>query len=222
MKSTSTNKDGDPPTLHPKKTRANKTARGQNTDGSHSRGRKRNAVDKTDENVHSTGPSKPQRRSSRLSRAALDLQSTLSKANPNIIREPLPEESNVPPAKGIPKTIAKASRNVRTRSIAPPDRVHEPAVEDEIEDLRRQLEREKGKTTTTIRRNEMTYEDTSDKNRLLRRTAVTQVPQAANLIPKPKGSVGDAGFSLIAAMKLDKHKPEDKALYNDILVRFMI
>jgi hypothetical protein len=38
------------------------------------------------------------------------------------------------------------------------------------------------------------------------------------MIPKPKGSIGKAGFSLIAAMMLDKHNPKDKALYNDILV----
>jgi hypothetical protein len=38
------------------------------------------------------------------------------------------------------------------------------------------------------------------------------------MIPKPKGSVGEAGFSLITEMKLDKYNPKDKALYNDILV----
>ena len=38
------------------------------------------------------------------------------------------------------------------------------------------------------------------------------------MIPKPKGSVGAAGFSLIAAMRLDKYNSKDKALYNDILV----
>jgi hypothetical protein len=38
------------------------------------------------------------------------------------------------------------------------------------------------------------------------------------MIPKPKGSVGAAGFSLIAEMKLDKQQQKDKALYNDILV----
>jgi hypothetical protein len=38
------------------------------------------------------------------------------------------------------------------------------------------------------------------------------------MIPKPKGSVGAAGFSLISAMKLDKQNSKDKALYNDILV----
>src|SRR5882724_10982382 len=59
----------------------------------------------------------------------------------------------------------------------------------------------------------------SDKNRLLRRTATTQTSQASKTIPKPKGSVGAAGFSLIAEMKLNKQNEEDKALYNDILVR---
>ena len=38
------------------------------------------------------------------------------------------------------------------------------------------------------------------------------------MIPKPKGSVGEAGFSLITAMRLDKQDSKDKALYNDILV----
>ena len=201
MESTSTNKDGDPPTLHPKKTWANKTAQGQNTDGSHSCGHKWNAVDKTNENFYFTDPLKPQWFSSQLGGAEPDLQSTMSKANPNIIQEPLPDESNVPPAKGIPTTITKASHNVQTRWIAPPDRVHEHAVED----LQCQLEWEKSKISTTTRRNGTTYEDTSDKNWLLQHTAVTQAPQAADLIPKPKSSVGDARFSLIAVMKLYKH-----------------
>ena len=38
------------------------------------------------------------------------------------------------------------------------------------------------------------------------------------MIPKPKGSVGVAGFNLITEMKLDKYNPKDKVLYNDILV----
>jgi hypothetical protein len=47
---------------------------------------------------------------------------------------------------------------------------------------------------------------------------MAQTSQTLKMIPKPKGSVGAAGFSLIAEMKLDKHNRADKALYNDILV----
>jgi hypothetical protein len=57
-----------------------------------------------------------------------------------------------------------------------------------------------------------------EKNRLLRRAGTSQASQASQLIPKPKGSVGAAGFSLITEMKLNKYNPKDKALYNDILV----
>ena len=56
------------------------------------------------------------------------------------------------------------------------------------------------------------------KNELLRRNAMAQASQASELISKPKGSVGGAGFSLITEMKLDKKDPQDKTLYNDILV----
>jgi hypothetical protein len=42
--------------------------------------------------------------------------------------------------------------------------------------------------------------------------------QAAPIIKRPKGSIGDKGFSLINEMKLDKSNPKDKSLYNDILV----
>ena len=38
------------------------------------------------------------------------------------------------------------------------------------------------------------------------------------MIPKPKGSFGAAGFSLIAEMKLNKQDQKDKTLYNDILL----
>jgi hypothetical protein len=59
----------------------------------------------------------------------------------------------------------------------------------------------------------------SDKNRLLRRAAMTENP---TIIHRPKGSVGEAGFSLITEMKLDKQSSKDKGLYNDILVRFKL
>jgi hypothetical protein len=58
----------------------------------------------------------------------------------------------------------------------------------------------------------------SEKNRLLRRNATAKASQASELISKPKGSVGGAGFSLITEMKLNKQDPKDKVLYNDILV----
>jgi hypothetical protein len=61
----------------------------------------------------------------------------------------------------------------------------------------------------------------SEKTRLLRRNATAQASQASELISKPKGSVGGAGFSLITEMKLDKQNPKDKVLYNDILVCIM-
>jgi hypothetical protein len=57
-----------------------------------------------------------------------------------------------------------------------------------------------------------------DKNRLLHCTATAEASQTSMTIPKPKGSVGAAGFSLITAMKLDKYDWKDKSLYNDILV----
>lgn len=52
----------------------------------------------------------------------------------------------------------------------------------------------------------------------MRRNATAQASQASELISKPKGSVGGAGFSLITEMKLNKQDPKDKVLYNDILV----
>jgi hypothetical protein len=53
----------------------------------------------------------------------------------------------------------------------------------------------------------------------LRRAVTAETSQKVKMIPKPRGSVGAAGFSLIAEMKLNKHDPADKTLYNDILVR---
>jgi hypothetical protein len=58
----------------------------------------------------------------------------------------------------------------------------------------------------------------SEKNRLLRRAAEKQTSHTQKKITKPKGSIGTARFSLIAAMKLDRDNPKDKVLYNDILV----
>ncbi len=61
----------------------------------------------------------------------------------------------------------------------------------------------------------------SEKTWLLHFNATAQASQASELILKPKGSVGGAGFSLITKTKLNKQNPKDKALYNDILVCIM-
>jgi hypothetical protein len=70
-----------------------------------------------------------------------------------------------------------------------------------------------------FRRELETYAE-SDKNRLLRRTAEKQHSHTAEMIAKPKGSIGAPGFNLITEMKLDKKNPKDKELYNDILVSY--
>ena len=41
---------------------------------------------------------------------------------------------------------------------------------------------------------------------------------ALKMIPKPKGSVGQKGYSLIEHMKLNPEDDKEKGLYNDILV----
>lgn len=38
------------------------------------------------------------------------------------------------------------------------------------------------------------------------------------MIPKPKGSVGQKGYSLIEHMKLNPEDEEEKSRYSDILV----
>jgi hypothetical protein len=57
-----------------------------------------------------------------------------------------------------------------------------------------------------------------EKNRLLRQSSAVQAGKTSKVIPKPKGSVGCAGYCLITKMKLNKEKGEDRILYNDILV----
>ena len=57
-----------------------------------------------------------------------------------------------------------------------------------------------------------------EKNRLLCRGSDIQTAKAVEMIPRPKGTAGSSSFSLIKEMKLDKQKPEEKTLYNDILV----
>jgi hypothetical protein len=86
----------------------------------------------------------------------------------------------------------------------------------EIQDLQRQLQEEK-RESSPPESDDIVYTYV-DKNRLLNRGTTVQTSRTSEMIPKPKGSVGETGFSLIAAMKLDKHNPKDKTLYNDILV----
>jgi hypothetical protein len=38
------------------------------------------------------------------------------------------------------------------------------------------------------------------------------------MISKPKGSIGQKGYSLIEHMRLDPNNEDDKGLYNNILV----
>ena len=56
-----------------------------------------------------------------------------------------------------------------------------------------------------------------EKNRLLRKTAKRN-DRPPKSIPKPKGSVGKSGFSLMASMGLDKTNVKERLLYNKILV----
>ncbi|KIM87081.1 hypothetical protein PILCRDRAFT_4301 [Piloderma croceum F 1598] len=101
------------------------------------------------------------------------------------------------------------ARRADTNNVVSSTRLSTPVDEDpqlhgegllkEIQDLQRQLQEEK------------------HKNRLLNCGTAVQTLQTSEMIPKPKGSVGETGFSLIAAMKLDKQNPKDKTLYNDIL-----
>jgi hypothetical protein len=91
---------------------------------------------------------------------------------------------------------------------------------DEVQDLKHQLEEERREPfyCTSYETICFTNNVESEKNRLLRRATEKQMLHTSTTIAKPKGSIGTAGFSLITAMKLDRHNPKDKALYNDILV----
>ena len=57
------------------------------------------------------------------------------------------------------------------------------------------------------------------KNWLLMRSATeTERQVTPAMIPKPKGTVGVKGFSLMMEMGLNKDDPEDNTRYKDILV----
>jgi hypothetical protein len=113
-----------------------------------------------------------------------------------------------------------AGRKVLPRSFTP---LHEEAdaqgSSEEVQDLRQQLQEERRQSshTSVIAICLHSYTE-PDKNRLLRHAAEKQTSKTLEMIAKPNGSVGSAGFSLIAAMRLDKNKPKEKMLYNDILV----
>jgi hypothetical protein len=56
----------------------------------------------------------------------------------------------------------------------------------------------------------------TEKNRILSKSS--QKKSSHKVIPKPKGSIGQKGYSLIQYMRLDPEDEEDKGLYNNILV----
>ena len=56
----------------------------------------------------------------------------------------------------------------------------------------------------------------AEKNRILAKGSQKQ--SSLKTIPKPKGSIGQKGYSLIEHMRLDPDKEDDKCLYNNILV----
>lgn len=56
----------------------------------------------------------------------------------------------------------------------------------------------------------------AEKNRILSRGSPKK--SAQKMIPKPKGSVGQKGYSLIEHMKLNPEDEEEKSRYSDILV----
>jgi hypothetical protein len=190
--------------------RVQKKASASNARG---RGRKK-ATDVDDENVDPTAP-KPNRRSLRLNGTMPDVAGRVSETDSR--------PAATTKGKGrvnVNMTVAEPSRTTRTRLAISEDEAaqHEASADsDEIHDLRRQLQEEKGEATYHTDDNLLTY-NYSEKNRLLSRAGTTQASQASKMIPRPKGSVGAAGFSLITAMKLDKSNPIDKTLYNDILV----
>jgi hypothetical protein len=97
---------------------------------------------------------------------------------------------------------------------------HACLTQAQIRELKRELRHEKGKLwcdSFCVR----VYSQFSEKNRLLKAGHKLQ-ETTRNVIPKPKGSVGNAGYSLIAKMQLDPEDRDDKILYNDILVSIYI
>ena len=166
------------------------------------RGSRSKAAIGDDTSTDSSGPSKPYRRSSRLNRT------------PAMTEAPVQSKHNKD------ANAAVASRKVLPRSFTP---LHEEAdaqgSSEEVQDLRQQLQEERRQSshTSVIAICLHSYTE-PDKNRLLRHAAEKQMSKTLEMIAKPNGSVGSAGFSLIAAMRLDKNKPKEKMLYNDILV----
>jgi hypothetical protein len=55
-----------------------------------------------------------------------------------------------------------------------------------------------------------------EKNRILARGS--QKKSSLKMISKPKGTIGQKGYSLIEHMRLNPEDEEQKGLYNDILV----
>jgi hypothetical protein len=56
----------------------------------------------------------------------------------------------------------------------------------------------------------------AEKNRILGKGSQKQ--SSLKMITKPKGSIGQKGYSLIQHMRLDPEDEEEKGLYNNILV----
>lgn len=56
----------------------------------------------------------------------------------------------------------------------------------------------------------------AEKNRVMAKGP--ERPGLLKAIPRPKGSIGQKGFSLIEHMQLDPEKEEEKGLYSNILV----
>jgi len=56
----------------------------------------------------------------------------------------------------------------------------------------------------------------TEKNRIL--TKSSEKKSSPKSIPKPKGSIGQKGYSLIHHMGLDPENEEEKSLYSNILV----
>jgi hypothetical protein len=56
----------------------------------------------------------------------------------------------------------------------------------------------------------------AEKNWILAKSS--QKASAPKMTPKPRGSIGQKGYSLIEHMRLDPNSEDDKDLYNNILV----
>jgi hypothetical protein len=56
----------------------------------------------------------------------------------------------------------------------------------------------------------------TEKNRILKKDSQKQ--STPKVIPKPKGSIGQKGYSLIKHMGLNPDEEEEKGLYSNVLV----